>query len=52
MRLDEYCVLIWNWNYIKKIVSLPCYLFVFVSLPVMIVLYTRADEIAGKRVPE
>ena len=35
-----------------KIASLPCYLFVFVSLPVMIVFYTGADEIAGKRAPQ
>ena len=40
-------------NYIKTfyIDSLPCYLFVFVSLSMMIVFYTGADEIAGNRAP-
>ena len=54
MRIDELCLLIWNLNYIKTfyIDSLPCYLFVFVSLSVMIVFYTGADEIAGKRAPQ
>jgi len=54
MRIYEFCVLIWNLNYIENfvIVSLPCYLFVFVSLSVMIVLYTGADEIAGNRAPK
>jgi len=31
---------------------LPCYLFVFVSLSVMIVFYTGAYEIAGNRTPQ
>jgi len=31
------------------IASLPCYLSVFVSLSVMIVFYTGADEIVGNR---
>jgi len=41
-------------NYIEKFViaSLLYYLFVFVSLSVMIVLYTGADEIAGNRAPK
>ena len=54
MRIDELCLLIWNLNYIKTfyIDSLPYYLFVFVSLYVMIVLYTGADEIAGNRAPK
>jgi len=34
------------------IASLPCYLFMFVSLSVMIVFYTGADEIAGNRAPQ
>ena len=33
------------------IASLPCSLFVFVSLSVMILFYTGADELAGNRVP-
>ena len=54
MRIYEFCVSIWNLNYIENfvIVSLTCYLFVFVSLSVMIVLYTGADEIAGNRAPK
>jgi len=54
MRIYEFCVSIWNLNYIKKFViaSLPGYLFVFVSLFMMIVLYTRAYEIAGNRAPK
>jgi len=54
MRIDELCLLIWNLNYIKTsfyIDSLPCYLFVFVSLSVMIVFYMGADEISGDRAP-
>ena len=34
------------------IASLPCYLFVFVSLSVMIGFYTGANEIAGNRAPQ
>jgi len=34
------------------IASLSCYLFVFVSLSVMIVLYTGAYDIAGNRAPQ
>jgi len=34
------------------IASLPCDLFVFVSLSVMIVFYTGAAEIAGNRAPQ
>ena len=53
MRIDELCLLIWNLNYIKTfyIDSLPCYLFVFVSLSVTIVFYLGADEISGDRAP-
>ena len=45
----EFCVLIWNLNYIENFVipSLPYYLFVFVFLFVRIMLYTGADEVAG-----
>jgi len=50
--------IVWEWidmNLYRNfyIASLPCcYLFVFVSLSVMIVFYTGADEIAGNRAPQ
>jgi len=34
------------------IASLPCSLFVFVSLSVMIVFYTGADEVTGNKIPQ
>ena len=34
------------------IVGLPCSLFVFVSLSMMIVFYTGVDEVAGNRVSQ
>ena len=54
MRIYEFCVSIWNLNYIENFVlaSLPCYLFVFVSLFVMIILYMGADAIAGNIAPK
>ena len=54
MRIYKFCVSIWNLNYIENFViaSLPCYLFVFVYLSVMIVLYTGVGEIAGNRAPK
>jgi len=54
MRIYEFCVLIWNLNYIENFViaSLPCYLSVFVSLSMTIVLYTGAYDIAGNRTPK
>ena len=54
MRIYEFCVSTWNLNYIENFViaSLSCYLFVFVSLYVMILLYTGADGIASNRTPK
>ena len=54
IKIYEFCVSIWNLNYIENFViaTLPCYLFVFVSLSMMIMLYTGAYEIAGNRAPK